>query len=112
MPGPPLLLLILVALVAGAWLAAALWLTRRAWRAAKRAEAVVGETERLAGLLEAGPAMALVVAADGTIAGAPRLAGALGLAALPPRWMGLFGEGAPFAADAAVATDLAPEPTE
>ena len=53
MPGPPLLLLILVALVAGAWLAAALWLTRRAWRAAKRAEAVVGETERLAGLLEA-----------------------------------------------------------
>ncbi len=45
--------------------------------------------------------MALVVAADGTLGGSARLAGALGLAALPPRWMGLFGEGAPFAADAA-----------
>src|SRR5205085_4227563 len=28
-----------------------------------------------------------------------RLAGALGLAELPPRWLGLFGEGAPVAAD-------------
>ncbi|HYD13826.1 MAG TPA: ATP-binding protein [Allosphingosinicella sp.] len=101
MPAPSLLLLILVALVAGAWLAAAFWLTRRAWHAAQRAEAVAGESERLASLLEAGPAMALIVAADGSIAGSPRLAGALGLAALPARWMGLFGEDAPFAADAA-----------
>ena len=101
MPGIPLLLLILVALVAGAWLAAAVWVTRRAWHAARTAEAVVADGERLAALLEAGPAMAMIVAADGAISGSPRLAGALGLAALPPRWMGLFGAGAPFAAEEA-----------
>jgi signal transduction histidine kinase len=98
MPGVPPLLLVLVALIAGAWLAAAVWATRRAWLAAKAAEMLVGESERLAALLESGPALALIVAADGSIAGSQRLAAALGLAALPSRWMGLFGEGAPFAA--------------
>ncbi len=102
MPGLPPLLLILVALVAGAWLAAAVWATRRAWLAARAAETMVGDSERLEALLEAGPAMVLIVAPDGSISGSWRLAGALGLAALPPRWPGLFGAGAPFpAADAA-----------
>jgi len=103
MPGPPLLLLVLVALVAGAWLAAAFWATRRAWRAAGAAEAQVGESERLASLLEAGPAMPMIVAPDGTIAGSQRLAGALGIAALPARWPELFGAAAPFAANDAAA---------
>jgi PAS domain-containing protein len=99
MSGLSPLLLILVALVAGAWLGAAIWATRRAWRAALAAETTVRDSERLAALLEAGPAMALIVTADGAIAGTPRLAGALGLAELPPRWLGLFGDGAPFPAD-------------
>src|SRR5262245_51231653 len=103
MPGVTPLLLILVALVAGGWLAASLWATWRAWLAAAAAEAKVGESERLAALLEAGPALALIVAGDGTISGPQRLAGLLGLTMLPPRWLGLFGEGAPFAADEAAA---------
>ena len=41
----------------------------RARRAAAAAEDVVGDGERLAALLEAGPAMPLIVAADGAIAG-------------------------------------------
>ena len=101
MPAPSQLLFVLVALVAGAWLAAAVWATRRAWRAARTAESLAGDSARLAALLEAGPAMVLVVAADGALSGSPRLAGALGIAALPPRWLGLFGEGAPLAADEA-----------
>ena len=93
------LLLILVALVSGAWFGAALWATRRSLRAAEAAETTVGDSERQAALLEAGPAMALVVAVDGAISGSGRLAGALGLQVLPPRWLGLFGDGAPFATD-------------
>ncbi|HTU10738.1 MAG TPA: ATP-binding protein [Allosphingosinicella sp.] len=102
MPGLSPLLLILIALVAGGWLAAAIWATRRALRAAAAAEALTGDSARLRAMLESGPALALIVDADGAIEGNARLAGALGLAALPPRWMGLFGEGAPFpAAEAA-----------
>jgi signal transduction histidine kinase len=102
MPGPSFLLLILVALVAGAWLATAIWATRGAMVAKRAAETVVEESARFAGLIEAAPAMALIVGADGAIGGPQRLGAALGLTALPPRWMGLFGEGAPFpAADAA-----------
>jgi signal transduction histidine kinase len=103
MPGLPPLLLVLVALIAGAWLAAAVWATQRAWRAAARAEGLAGDRERLASLLETGPAMALIVAADQSVSGSDRLAAALGLPALPPRWMGLFGEDAPFAAEEAAA---------
>lgn len=103
MPGLSPLLLILVALIAGAWLGAAVWATRRAVRAAGAAEATVGDSARLAALLEDGPAMALVVAGDGGLSGSARLAGALGLAALPARWPGLCGDGAPFAAADAAA---------
>ena len=86
----------ILALVAGAWLAFAVWASRRAWGRARDAEAVIGDHGRLEALLDAGPAMPLLVAADGAIGGSARLAGALGLEALPPRWMGLFGDGAPF----------------
>src|SRR3954470_24910453 len=93
----------LLALVGGAWLAAAVWISLRAVRREAAAREVVEDNVRLAALLEAGPAMPLVVAADGTISGPERLAGALGLEALPPRWLGLFGEDAPFPTDSAAA---------
>src|SRR6185295_2407260 len=90
-----------LALLAGAWLAAAVWASLRAARREAAARGVAEDNVRLAALLEAGPAMPLVVAADGTISGPERLAGALGLEALPPRWLALFGEEAPFPLDAA-----------
>src|SRR5436309_12580189 len=87
---------VLLALFAGAWLAAATWASLRAARREAAARAVVEDNQRLAALLEAGPAMPLLVDADGAISGPERLAGALGLDALPARWLALFGEEAPF----------------
>src|SRR4051794_38980211 len=86
----------LLALLAGAWLAAAIWASLRATRREAAAGEVAEANVRLAALLEAGPAMPLIVAADGAISGPDRLAGALGLDALPPRWLALFGDEAPF----------------
>jgi signal transduction histidine kinase len=91
------LLTALAALLAGGWLAAALWATVRGRRIAAAAKDVLDDNIRFAALLQAGPAMPLIVAPDGAISGADRLAGALGAQALPPRWMGLFGDEAPFA---------------
>ena len=91
-----------LALVAGAWTAAAFWFSLRGRRADVGARAVLAGRARLAALLESGPAMALLVAPDGALeGGSDRLAGALGLDALPARWVGLFGEGAPFDANEA-----------
>ncbi|MEA3044324.1 MAG: hypothetical protein QOH47_2162 [Sphingomonadales bacterium] len=101
MPAFTPLLTAIVALAAGIWLAVALWAAIRAARRESAARAVIDDNVRLAALLQAGPAMPLVVAADGTISGPDRLAGALGLAALPPRWLALFGEDAPFPLEAA-----------
>ena len=103
MPAISQSLAMIVALVAGAWLAAAAWAARRGWRRAAEAGAVIDDNERLSALLQAGPAMPLAVGADGTIGGPDRLAGALGLDAMPARWVGLFGEEAPFPADQAAA---------
>ena len=91
----------LLALLAGAWLAVAAWTSLRAARREAAAREVVEDNVRLAALLEAGPAMPLLVDADGTISGPERLAGALGLDALPPRWLALFGDEAPFPTEAA-----------
>jgi len=91
----------LLALLAGAWLAAGFWMSVRAARREAAAREVVEDNVRLAALLQAGPAMPLVVTADGNISGPERLAGALGLEALPSRWLALFGEEAPFPTDAA-----------
>jgi len=88
---------ILVALVAGFWLALASWATIRGRRVAAEARNVLDDNIRFSALLRAGPALPLVVAADGTLGGSGSLAGALGVEALPPRWIGLFGEDAPFA---------------
>ena len=96
MPALTPLLTAIVALAAGAWLAVAVWAAMRAARREAAARRVIDDHGRLAALLQAGPAMPLLVAADGTISGPDRLAGALGLAALPPRWLALFGEEAPF----------------
>jgi signal transduction histidine kinase len=101
MPAFTPLLTATVALAAGAWLAVALWAGIRAARRESAARAVTDDNVRLAALLQAGPAMPLVVAADGTIGGPDRLAGALGLDALPSRWLALFGEDAPFPIEAA-----------
>jgi signal transduction histidine kinase len=103
MSGIPQSLAVIVALVAGAWLAAAVWAARRGWRRAAEAGMVIEDNGRLSALLQAGPAMPLVVGADGTLGGPDRLAGALGIDAMPLRWMGLFGEDAPFPADQAAA---------
>ncbi len=103
MPALSSSLIAIVALVSGAWLALAVWAARRGARRAAQADAVIGDNRRMAALLQAGPAMPLVIAPDGAISGPDRLAGALGLDSLPPRWMALFGEAAPFRADEAAA---------
>jgi signal transduction histidine kinase len=88
----------LAAILAGFWLALAWWATIRGGRFAAAARDVLDDNIRLSALLQAGPATPLVVAADGAIGGSDRLAAQLGVDALPPRWMGLFGEDAPFPA--------------
>src|SRR5436190_1030080 len=91
----------LIALLAGAWLAVALWFTIAGARRSAAARAVIDEHGRLGALIEAGPAAPLLVAPDGAISGSGRLAGALGLTELPPRWLALFGDDKPFPAEAA-----------
>jgi signal transduction histidine kinase len=92
---PPLVMLI-AALLGGGWLAIALAATLRGRRATSSAAAMIEERDRLAAMLDATPALSLVLAADGTVVASDALAGALGLNALPDVWTGLFGEGAPF----------------
>jgi signal transduction histidine kinase len=93
---PPPFLIAIAALLAGAWLAVAVWMSARGARLAALAKAEVDDRRRLAAMIEAAPALPLLVAADGTLEGPERLAGALGLDALPERWVALFGEDAPF----------------
>lgn len=85
----------LVAALLGAWLAAAVWAVLAGRRRAAEGEAALAEARRLGALLAAGPAMPLVIAADGRIEGPERLAGALGLDALPPGLDALTGD-SPF----------------
>jgi signal transduction histidine kinase len=80
-----------IALVCGAWLAIAAWATLRGLAAAR---AVAGEREaarRVGTLLEAAPAMPLLVHRDGRVEAPSRLAAALGLAS-PPREMADLGQ--------------------
>jgi len=97
----PAIAMAALALVAGAWLAIAFWFALKGRRSIAGGEAVLADHHRLVALLDAAPALPLVVAPDGSIGGSDRLAGALGVAQLPPRWMGLFGEEAPFPASEA-----------
>jgi signal transduction histidine kinase len=90
-----------LALVAGGWLALALWASLRGARRAAAANAILAEHRRLSGLLDNAPALSMVVATDGSIIASERLAGALGLETLPERWLGLFGGEAPFPLESA-----------
>ncbi|HEX8640350.1 MAG TPA: ATP-binding protein [Allosphingosinicella sp.] len=76
--------MIALALFAGAWLAMALWWTLRGRRLAAAAASVVAESRRFSALVEAGPAMPLLIGRNGALDGPVRLAGALGLEVLPP----------------------------
>ncbi|MGQ0590986.1 MAG: PAS-domain containing protein [Sphingosinicella sp.] len=91
--------LILIALVAGGWLALALWATLRGRRLAAEAAAVLGASDRFEALLNAAPALPLLVNGDGSLEGGERLAGWLGLNALPPSWPDLAATLAPSAPD-------------
>jgi len=91
-----------LAIFAGAWLAVALWLSWRGWRAAGSASAGRGEAGRLQALLSSGPATPLLVRRDGSLTGDARAAAWLGLDALPAQLDALVGEGAFAQEDAAL----------
>jgi signal transduction histidine kinase len=93
----------LIALVAGIWLAVALWAVLRAQARSAAADAVLAENRRVTALLDAGAAMPLLVGADGRIEGPDRLAGALGLPGFPGSWEDLVAPDGPWAPeDAAI----------
>ena len=73
----------LIALVCGAWLAAALWATLRGLARSRAATGQVGEVERAEALLAASPAVPLLVRGDGSLQGSERAAFAFGLTSLP-----------------------------
>src|SRR5687767_7091529 len=89
--------LVVIALLAGAWLAAAAWATWRGRRLGAAAAAVLDENARLSALIGSGPAMPLLVGRNGSLQGDERLAAGLGLDALPERWPELIERA--FAAD-------------
>lgn len=89
--------MLLVALLAGAWLAVALWATVRGRSLSVAAAAVLDENARLGALLSAGPADPLLIGPDGTLEGPDRLAGELGYDRLPARWPELVERLAPAA---------------
>ena len=82
--------LAVVALVCGAWLCAAVWAVLHGTRRAREARADRAAAAGAQALVEAGPAMALVVAPDGGVEGSLRLAGALGLPEMPQSWSELI----------------------
>lgn len=86
--------LALLGLFAAIWLGVALWATLRGARLSGRAGAELDSAARAGALLAASPAIALVAYRDGRIEGSDRLAGSLGLAAIPDRLDGLAGDGA------------------
>jgi signal transduction histidine kinase len=101
--------LALLALVAGGWLAAALWATLAGARRSRIALTGQAEADRARALLAASPAMPLLVLRDGRIDGPARLAHVLGLDALPERLAGLAGSGGGFGPDEAASLTQAVE---
>src|SRR5687767_10953842 len=81
--------MIVLALVAGFWLAVALWATLRGMRRAEEAVAMADSGLRHEALLAASPAAALIVGANGLLDGDERAAPMLGLSRLPERWTDL-----------------------
>jgi signal transduction histidine kinase len=84
----------LVALVCGAWLAAAVWASARGLRRSAEADARLQAAAEGEALLAASPAIPLLVHRDGRLEGPARLAHLLGFEALPDRLAGL-GAGLP-----------------
>src|SRR3954470_18130499 len=82
----------LIALVCGAWLAVSLWATLRGLARARAADVQSEAAGAGQMLVEASPALSLIVEADGRLEGAPRLPAMLGLKQLPDRLDGLEGE--------------------
>jgi signal transduction histidine kinase len=70
-------------LVAAAWLALAAWATLRGLRLSRDGAVLRAEAARSEAFLGAAPAIPLLVATDGTVEGAQRLAGLLGLQTPP-----------------------------
>jgi signal transduction histidine kinase len=83
---------VVVALVCGAWLAIALWATWRGLVRSRDATAKAGAAGAGQVLLEASPALPLIVEANGRLEGSAELAGMLGLDGLPERLDDLEGE--------------------
>jgi len=81
--------MIVLALVAGFWLAVALWATLRGIRRAEEAAGIAESGFRHEALLAASPAAALIIGANGLLDGDERVAPMLGLSRLPERWTDL-----------------------
>jgi signal transduction histidine kinase len=84
-----------IALVAGAWLALAVWATLRGLARVRSASERIGATRHHEALLAASPAFPLIVRRDGSLDEAQRVAFALGLDPVPARLADLaeaFGE--------------------
>ncbi len=81
-----------IALVSGLWLALAVWLVVRGVRGSAMGAAASLERERCRALIEAGPAVPLLVFEDGTAEADQRLAGLLGLSEHPGSLGGLSRE--------------------
>ena len=77
------LAVVLLALLLAAWMVAALWAIVAARGRQRRAEAGQGRSRRLARMVDESPALPLLVRADGRIEAPQRLAGWLGLSAVP-----------------------------
>ena len=75
--------LVLIGLLLAVWTVGAGWFVLEARRRARRGEAVQRQARRLARMIDESPALPLVVRADGRIEGPSRLAGWLGLDAMP-----------------------------
>ena len=84
----------LIALFCGGWFAIALWATLKAIRVAAAASARLSEANRAQALLDAAPAIPVVVHRDGDLEASDRLAALLGIAFRPPALGDLSGGGA------------------
>jgi signal transduction histidine kinase len=89
-----------IALVCGVWLTLAAWAVLGGLRRTRQAGAAAGAGARDRGLIEAAPAVPLVVAPGGALDAGERLAGLLGVDTLPDDWHEFLALGALAPADA------------